>query len=219
MWKVSQYQKTGLRNEACGLKCQDYVYHMEKGEVQVITLADAEGDTDLARLGAKQACLTLATLLSEHFQELYDMEEDVVQFNVIINAQSALYELCDKYGADMEDFHSTLLGLAVDGDRFLCVHLGDGYVGIRRAEMGMTISYPENGVNKSRTYLTSGHGIGKHLRVCRGEMKDIDRFILISDGWNELAGQGDPFAQEGFLEKAYELSFKDDVSFIALHRE
>ena len=47
MWEVSNYTKTGERNRMEGLKCQDYVYYMERGDIQIITLADGTGKNPL----------------------------------------------------------------------------------------------------------------------------------------------------------------------------
>lgn len=221
MWDVVKYSKEGVRNQKQGLLCQDYVYYHEKDSVQSITLADGSGITDYARLGAEHTCKVLGILLTEHFNELCDIDKGLVQFNVITNIQTELYNLCEKYGVKISDLHSTLLGLAIDNDtdRFIAIHLGDGKIDVKSEGKIRTMSYPENGVNKSYTFLTSAHKVGSHIRVFRGGLKDITEFVLMSDGWNEkMKGRNQVFSKDIFS-LAEERQYIDDVSLIALIRQ
>lgn len=220
MWNVSKYSKVGTRNKESGLKCQDYVHYYEKGSIQAITLADGTGESDLAAIGAEHSCKTLAELLVEKFDELNKMEKSLVQFNVIVNIQTGLYELSDKYGADITDFESTLLGIVLDNKsgKFIAVHLGDGSIGIKKNEKIVIMSYPENGINKSQTYLTSNYKVGKHVRIYKGTIKDIREFILVSDGWNERMANNSQFVMEELFGKLNKDVYVDDVSCIVLNR-
>lgn len=78
-------------------RCQDSISYLEKDKIQAITLADGAGKDNYAKVGAQHSCKTLAKLLTEHFQELYEMDKSLVQFNVITNIQSELYKLCETY--------------------------------------------------------------------------------------------------------------------------
>ena len=221
MWKVLKYLKAGERNKEQGLRCQDYVYYCKKDSVQVITLADGSGETDYASIGAEHTCKVLAELFAAHFRALYEMDEALIQFNVITNIQSELYEIAEKYDAKLESLHSTFLGIAIDNEqnRFIAVHLGDGRIGIRQGKQMRTMSYPENGANRSQTFLTSAHKIGNRIQVYKDAIKDIREFILISDGWDEkIPGNGQFFPKEIFTD-IRESVYKDDVSLIALARE
>lgn len=219
-WNVLKYTKVGRRNMNNGLLCQDYVYHKRKGDIQVITLADGTGENDFARMGAKHSCKILAELLVEYFDELYDMEDEVVQFNVITNIQTELYKLCKEHEIALECLRSTALGIAIDDKRdiFMAIHLGDGSIGIKKNGKFITVSYPQNGANKSQTYLTSVHRVGKEIKVIKNHIRDIQKFILVSDGWNEKMGGETGFIQEELLQKAEESEYTDDVSFIALEK-
>lgn len=221
MWDVVKYSKEGTRNQEQGLLCQDYVYYHEKDSVQSITLADGSGITDYARLGAEHTCKVLGILLTEHFAELFDMYKSLVQFNVITNIQTELYSLCEKYRVKISDLHSTLLGLAIDNDtdRFIAIHLGDGKIDVKAEEKMRTMSYPENGVNKSYTFLTSAHKVGSHIRVFRGKVKNITEFILMSDGWNEKMKGENQFFPKDIISLAEERQYIDDISLIALIKQ
>lgn len=221
MWNVVKYSKEGKRNQEQGLLCQDSVYYYKNEAIQSITLADGSGETDYARIGSEHTCKVLGMLLTGCFNELYVMDKSLVRFNVITNVQTELYNLCEKYGVKIPDLHSTLLGLAIDNDtdRFIAIHLGDGKIDVKSEGKIRTMSYPENGVNKSYTFLTSAHKVGSHIRVFRGGLKDITEFVLMSDGWNEkMKGRNQVFSKDIFS-LAEERQYIDDVSLIALIRQ
>lgn len=221
MWNVVKYSKEGKRNQEQGLLCQDSVYYYKNEAVQSITLADGSGETDYARIGSEHTCKVLGLLLTGCFNELYVMDKSLVRFNVITNVQTELYNLCEKYGVKISDLHSTFLGLAIDNDtdRFIAIHLGDGQINIKSEGKIRTMSYPENGVNKSYTFLTSAHKVGSHIRVFRGELKDITEFVLMSDGWNEKMKGENQFFSKDIISLAEERQYTDDVSLIALIKQ
>lgn len=221
MWNVVKYSKEGKRNQEQGLLCQDSVYYYKNEAVQSITLADGSGETDYARIGSEHTCKVLGMLLTGCFNELYVMDKSLVRFNVITNVQTELYNLCEKYGVKISDLHSTFLGLAIDNDtdRFIAIHLGDGQINIKSEGKIRTMSYPENGVNKSYTFLTSAHKVGSHIRVFRGELKDITEFVLMSDGWNEKMKGENQFFSKDIISLAEERQYTDDVSLIALIKQ
>ena len=221
MWNVVKYSKEGKRNQEQGLLCQDSVYYYKNEAVQSITLADGSGETDYARIGSEHTCKVLGMLLTGCFNELYVMDKSLVRFNVITNVQTELYNLCEKYGVKISDLHSTFLGLAIDNDtdRFIAIHLGDGQINIKSEGKIRTMSYPENGVNKSYTFLTSAHKVGSHIRVFRGELKDITEFVLMSDGWNEKMKGEKHFIAKDIISLAEERQYTDDVSLIALIKQ
>lgn len=216
MWEVNQFVKTGNRNLDMGLACQDCVAYSEHEDCQAIALADGAGDTDFARIGAERAGETVTQLLTEKFDALYAMEEKLIQFQVIANVKSRLYELCEQYELSLEKLQSTLLGVAVNHKtkQFLAVHLGDGRIQVCKNGIFRTLSYPENSINKCYTKLTSGNHSGKSIRIYRGAIEEIEQFCLSSDGWEEGAQTVNGFLEEE--RKAYH--YNDDVSFIALSR-
>ena len=221
LWKYCGLTKAGQFHKERNLLCQDYIHHLAKGTVQAAVLADGTGENDLARKGAENSCKTLAELLVEHFDELFEMEASLVRFQVITNVRTRLYELCDQYHLDLQNFHSTLMGIAINNEKnvFIAVHLGDGSIGMKKDEKIIIMSYPENGANKTQTYLTSTHKAGEHMKIIKGEIKNIREFILASDGWNEKIGGKNQFIQEQLFENVDESNYVDDVSFIVLRCE
>lgn len=221
MWSIAKFSKAGRRNSERGLLCQDCIYSAEKDSIQVITLADGSGEDDYARMGAEKSCQVLAQLLLEQYMPLYNMEEKQLRFNVAANIKTELFSTCDRHGIEIEQLQSTILGLAVDHSTgtFMAVHLGDGRIEIGRDGRRQTISFPENGVNKGKTFLTSMGKMGKHVRVVRGDLKDIQEFTLSSDGWTENKGTPGhlcPFVSAGASGAEADREYTDDVSYISL---
>lgn len=220
MWQVSRYCKTGERNRKKGLRCQDSVSYFGSGRCQVISLADGAGGDDYASIGAARASEVFTRLLAENFDELYHMDDGMIQFHVITNIKTELYELCEKYNIQPERLQSTLLGTAIDlkEGRFLAVHLGDGAINLYKNGIIQTLSYPENGVNKSYTRLTSGRKDRNAVRIYRGTVEDVEGFLLVSDGWGKnipFSGLKD-FKNDETADRIQERAYDDDVSYIAL---
>lgn len=223
MWNIVEYANAGRRNLDRGLKCQDYTHYEEFGTVQVITLADGTGKDDFARLGAGKSCEVLGKLLSENYEQIYNMENEHIRFNIAVNLKTELDLLCDQHNVQIEQLQSTLLGLAIDhtSGTFIAVHLGDGQIEIGRKGMRRIISYPENGNSKGQTWLTSMRKIGDHLRIIKGDIRDIEEFILSSDGWPDQESktrheEKTDAAVSGEHSAENTQEYVDDVSFISL---
>lgn len=188
MWRIKKYYSKGSKNLKMGLKCQDYVFGIEdKGNGNyAIALADGSGNDNMAYYGAKLAAETLAEIMLEIIKNKISDEEEI-RMNVKNGIRQKLIELCKENDCDLDQVHSTLLGVAVDenDERFIAVHLGDGVIYYEKFDEGSEkiMSHPDNGVNRYYTYLTSMIDPGKHLRVYTGNLNDINGFILMSDGW------------------------------------
>ncbi len=223
MWDTIEFARTGSRNREKGLKCQDFIAYAEHDTVQVITLADGTGDDDYARLGAGRSCQVLAALLSENYEQIYKMEEDHIQFNVAANTKTELILLCDRYGIDIKQLQSTLMGVAIDhkSGTFLAVHLGDGKIIFRRNDVCRTLSGPENGRTRRHTFLTSMQKMGSHVRIRKGRIDDIQLFMLLSDGWLDVEYEKEPAKlYEAVGNKKYLDMIRDhvdDLSCISLY--
>ena len=183
MWTMKEYTESGIGEREKDSVCRDRVCYMEKDGIQVIALAKAAEEDAHARIGAQCAVRVLAQLLLENYDKLYEMKESVIQFQVAVNVQTELHHLCDQYGTGIGKLRPTLLGIAVDHDQgtFLAVHLGEGRILIDRDGRQRTISFPERGRSGKKTSPTSIRGVGKHVRVIRGDIEDIQGFTLLSD--------------------------------------
>lgn len=220
MWKVRSFVRTGSMDGSNRTDCQDYVLHANGEPIHVITMADGVGEDELACAGAGCTCRTVAELMAKYFDELYSMEKSLLQFQVITNVRTELYSLCEKHGAELNQFRSTIMAVAVDteGERFLALHLGDGKIRVKKDGRLRVLSYPENGINPFRTHMTTERQAGKHIRIYRGNTTNISAFMLVSDGPYENTAVGNAQNSSEFSQNTGEKRFPDDSALIVLRK-
>ena len=82
-----------------------------------------------------------------------------------------------------EECYCTLLFYAAHADgRWLCGHIGDGYIFRIRQDTAVVFSAPENGHAINETYFLSEPGAAQHLRIRSGELHEPYAVLLTSDG-------------------------------------
>lgn len=90
----------------------------------------------------------------------------------------------------LHDFASTLLFVAIKGDKYVVGHLGDGIVGVFKVQKNgektiEVLSYPENGEYANETFFTTSREAEKYLRISSSTVDTEEGFILMSDGAGE----------------------------------
>ena len=86
-------------------------------------------------------------------------------------------------GMPPEECYCTLLFYAAHADgRWLCGHIGDGYIFRIRQDTAVVFSAPENGHAINETYFLSEPGAAQHLRIRSGELHEPYAVLLTSDG-------------------------------------
>lgn len=84
---------------------------------------------------------------------------------------------------DRKETASTLLFVAVNNNKFICGHLGDGIIGtIDNENNAIALSLPENGEFTNSTYFTTSKNYLYHLRIAKGCVDNIQTFFIMSDG-------------------------------------
>lgn len=221
MQGIYKYVKRGRLHEQEQLACQDVVTGAIRKGIVVITGADGSSGTDFGRQGAQIAAEVLKNMLLECFDELYVMEKRDLQYNLIIHVRQKLYELCEKNNICLEDVKSTLMAFAYDKNthRVIMVHLGDGYIVVKRNEQYRIVSYPENAGNRYCTFMTCNIPIANKIKVYRGEMDDLERAYLLTDGWCEFIKRDEEILQLIRLEinRKCQLAGEDDLAMICMN--
>ena len=82
----------------------------------------------------------------------------------------------------VKDLASTLLFVAVKDDKFILGHLGDGVIGYLKNNCLKTASLPNNGEFSNETYFSTSKDASSHMKLAKGSVRDIDGFVLMSDG-------------------------------------
>ena len=157
---------------------------------------------------------------------------DEIQYEIISVIRDGLNILAKEKGKNVFEFSSTLCALVIDKNtgEWVIVNLGDGViVGITREKQVQILSYPENGVTKQYTYLTTSRNVLSHIRIGCGNAKDSSSVLLLTDGVRGIYRDGvipleisALLKQNNYLEigKIMEkLSGKDDGTMVAVSME
>ena len=222
VWELSSFKKTGKYHADHGMRCQDQVFYRENYYSQAIVLADGAGDSD-----ANVPCVEeVAEFTAEVLLRFSKGEEALCQAMMLEYLMGGIVGIISKYmdrshlGAEM--FGSTLMGAAVNHreGRYLLLHLGDGIIIGSNGQQSRVLSYPVNR-KADQTVLTISENIPERIKVKSGDLGDLSRIVLCSDGvydwpvnssftdqtvWELLSGGRD------FEEK------DDDQSYIQLRR-
>ena len=105
--------------------------------------------------------------------------------------QPALRTIASQLGAPPEALATTILAFAADNSgRYLCAHLGDGCILMQppgaEAAAFSTISAPSCGIAPHSTYLTMNTNMMQHLKVYRSLRPVRGKFLLLTDGADDL---------------------------------
>lgn len=183
MWKIVQAITPGKSHIKNNMPCQDRTFALEKNGVTTITLADGAGSASLSHIGAEVATFTLANYFCDNFEELFS--EDIagnVGEEIITIINDELYLKAKEIGCEINDLASTLLGVAVKNHKYIVFHLGDGVIGYYQNNRINVASSPDNGEFANTTVFTTSNKAQHYIRLLKGNLTNIEGFILFSDG-------------------------------------
>ncbi len=183
MWKSVCCEVQGSGHKAAGLPCQDKTCKMVRNGVYVIALADGAGSARLSHYGAERVVRDASEYLAEHFQECFDCDDGrKVKKALLGTLLQGLEEEAQRHKCDIRDLASTLLLAAVNETSFILAHIGDGVIGFLDGGRLKVASTPDNGEYCNvTTFVTSAEALSS-MRLFKGELKDKDAFVLMSDG-------------------------------------
>lgn len=186
MWNMINYEVCGRGHFKNDIPCQDKTKSSYDGKVYVIALADGAGSAKYSHYGAETIVNTISRFLSENFENLASEENALFAKEKILNTLlNSLKEESIKRNCNIKDLASTLLAVAIKGNEFLVVHLGDGVIGVIKNDVLKVASKPENGQYANvTTFVTSSDAI-EVMKIFKGHVAEIDGFILMSDGTAE----------------------------------
>ena len=183
MWNMIHCEVQGRGHEKSNLPCQDKTCVLCDNGVHVIALADGAGSAKLSHYGAECVTYEIANLLCKAFDDFYNSQDGVsVKKQFISYILDKLKSEASEFDCELTDLASTLLMAAVKDDKFILLHLGDGVIGYVKANEVKVASAPDNGEFANTTFFTTSQDALVHLRLFKGELKDISGFVLMSDG-------------------------------------
>lgn len=169
----------GRSHAAAGLPCQDRAGGYRDDTLAAVVLSDGAGSCPHSEQAAETVVNWLPEYLSRHFEDLYADDSPDAAHRLVQDGQQALEVL----GLPMEECYCTLLFYARHRDgRWLCGHIGDGYLFESDAGGVRVLSYPENGLYSYETYFLSQSCAAEHLRLQRGVCQEERCVLLASDG-------------------------------------
>lgn len=208
-------QKTGRAHLQRGEACEDVSIVRETEGFRFYGLADGQSRKAHCAAGARRSLELVARYLEEKgVQTLSSYPyEDEIQYELIRAIRCSIRELSEEFGAEGEEFSSTLLALAFhpDSGTYAAVHLGDGcLVGVPDEGEPVILSAPEQGMLPHQTWLTTSGGALTHLRLAFGDARRYRRFALFSDG-ADFVCSGRNLTREGrlLLENGSRTVFED----------
>lgn len=220
-------------------ECEDSVYYAkDRGDgICAIALSDGAGSALYALEGAKTTARAAAEYLREYFDELYNMEDEECERDLLLHVRRELFKKAKKIGCDMSELSSTLLACGMDiKGRTLLFHIGDGLmIGLFKNNKARVLSAYEHKYMNVTNFCTS---CDTKCQVNRSEL--LEGILMTSDGAEnyltnskcELTLYGQMLMKKAFLasqenlrmefaafdEKIRILGMNDDCSFITLTR-
>lgn len=183
MWKSVCCEVQGTGHKKNCVPCQDKTFKLTLNGVHVISLADGAGSASLSHYGAERVVRDVSGYIAAHFQECLDCDDGrKVKQTLLEMLQKSLSEEAQLHECRVRDLASTLLLAAVNEDYFILAHIGDGVIGYLDGDELKVASMPDNGEFSNVTsFVTSSEALTS-MRLFKGELKNKDAFVLMSDG-------------------------------------
>ncbi len=182
-WRAVGAVETGRSHLREGKVCQDKICILTRNGVMTTALADGCGSAKVPELGAEVVTRRICQLLCDRFEEfLHNPAGAEVKQEILRQLYEALDECCLSHGCTREDLASTLLAVAVRGDCYLMLHIGDGVIGYVRNGRIRVASVPDNGEFANETTFVTAPDALSSLRIYKGRNELIEGFVLMSDG-------------------------------------
>ena len=183
MWNMIQCAVQGRGHISTETPCQDKTYVCCENDTYVIALADGAGSARLSHYGAECVTKTICESLIKEF-DLYFSEDDgvAIKRKIIHDLRDVLEGVVSEYACEIKDLASTLLVAAVNKDRYILIHIGDGVIGFLRDEELRVASQPENGEFANTTIFVTSMDVLHSMKILKGTLGTITGFVLMSDG-------------------------------------
>lgn len=163
--------------------CQDKVNFFRKYNVSVLALADGAGSEPNSHFGAEVAVKAISDYLAANFNVLFDDTEGIEACWCISDyVKKQLNKLAVEKDFPIKSLASTLMAVAVCDGRYIVFHVGDGVIGTFVHGETQVASSPENGEFANSTVFMTSEGVEHHVKLFKGNLNDINGFVMMSDG-------------------------------------
>lgn len=188
--KVAAVTLIGQKHKNRDVPCEDSSLATIANGVSVVVVSDGAGGKEYthARFGSKITCETIADLLTNHFDAIYNENREAAIKNILIAAIHAnMADAIVEMNLDsLERLSCTMLFCAVKDRRVICGHIGDGLM-VRVSSSGVSpITMPQNGQNASSTYFITANHAADYMRLIKTTIDDIHGIALMTDGVQDM---------------------------------
>ena len=183
MFREFHHQARGRGHLLDGTSGQDRTGYLSRGGVQVMCLADGAGSASYSEYGAEALVNEGCRLLAERFTDFVTSDDgSQVKLDILQCLRSRLKVIAGRRECELEDLAATFLAVAVAGNRFVVVHVGDGVIGyVKNGELRVA-SAPDNDEFANTTTFITSRDAGSRMRLARGSLDGVSGFVLMSDG-------------------------------------
>ncbi len=201
MLKSTVLTSAGRVHAAEGRSCEDVVLTIETESFCFYGLADGQSRKRYCTEGAYISLAASAEYIRSSGVTACRAQRDFyeLQYALARTIRAGLERAAEEHSADIFEFGSTLIAMAIDpvSGRYVLAHLGDGRVaGVRGGET-RNLSPPENGLCLNQTWLTTSPDAARHIRVYSGSVAAYGRIIMMSDGADGVFRRGERLGKAG----------------------
>ena len=181
---IAYATEQGVSHKISDTPCQDSIFVKQEDSYLFLGLADGAGSAKHSDIGSSLILKFLAMHMQISF-DYYLRDIEMSNRNLLDRIHLALVAIAKMKNVEIKDLSSTLQFIVVYYDEFIIVHIGDGVIGMLDENDTLSVlSEPENGEFSHMTYFTTTLD-AKRVRIYRGDMKELNGLILMSDGIEE----------------------------------
>lgn len=205
--RAKWYVSVGAYHESRDECCQDTVLCKEESDILYYGIADGQSGKLYCNIGGEEVLKSIYQYIKKKaIEEIIRYEyKDEIQYEILRIIRDRIDELSKEYSADIGEFSSTIIVLAINPKtgNYMILHIGDGGIMAERTDQSIElISRPENGITKQYTWLTTNSELLAHIRIEFGNVGSFSRIIMFSDGADVICnGNNIPGKIKHFLDE------------------
>ena len=167
-WSIVVSCVEGILHEHKKMGCQDRAsYYMKGGRVS-IALADGAGFSEHSHVGAQVVTRYVCRYMVRNFDRVLSKDDDRIRQDVSSVILRLLEATAQNAKVEIRQLASTLLCVAFNEDAFICLHVGDGVIGMLSNGRVVPVSLPYNDEFANVTCFTVSDDLEGSLRVTKG---------------------------------------------------
>ena len=182
IFRIAGASTIGTSHIENGKPCQDKFFSKTINHVAAISLADGAGSCSKSDIGAEICTRHIVDFLCNNFDKTFLQSELEISEEILKGVTKSLQNMSDELNAPLKDLSSTLLFVAVKGNKYLAGHIGDGLIGSFDDSGSKILSPPDNGEFSNQTFFITMGDAKDHLRIYKGNLNSTLGYILMSDG-------------------------------------